>query len=419
MIFYLMGVVTVLVLLYLARHVMGGIFGLYKIVPVNEAHVRILKNKKETFSSRTGKSSYWIVPFMTKVERLPLTNLAIPINDIKLNDKNMAKFNCDIMCFVNIDNIDLAIERLPLTDSAKDIGFDFVKLSDDFHAIMESIGRTVTTKQTILDIYMDRQTLDKAITEEVKQVFPKWGISLVDLELKEIKDAPGSTIIADIERQQAAVIRRDADIKVAQMNKDAAVATAENQEISQKAVITQQQNVAIAQQEANLAVQLKKQDANVQQIEAQRKLDVGSAEIGKQIIEQQAQAARIQVEQAAEAQNAQIMKVGQAEADIIRIKKEADAAGTLKLAQALKEYNDVAINVKILDINKEVSIAKFNAMAAMGAKADIKWIMSGDQAQSFFGLDLTAQGGANLAQFLGTLGVDADKIKSIVEMVKK
>jgi len=422
--------VIVLIVCYFLRHILGGMFGLYKIVPVNEAHVRIMQNKKETFSSRVGKSAYWIVPFITKIHRLPLTNLAIPINDIKLNDKNMAKFVCDIMCFVNIDNLDLAVERLPLTDTSREIGFDFVKLSQDFHAIMESIGRTVTTKQSILEIYMDRQSLDQAITKEVKEVFPKWGISLVDLELKEIKDAPESTIIADIERKVAAEIRRDAEIKISQTQKDAEVAKAENEEIYKKRQIQKDQAVNIAQQEANLAVQQKMADANIQQIEAKRKLDVGQAEIQKQIVEQTAQAARIKVTQEAEAQKtkyatesegqaSQILKVGQAEADIIRIKKEAEAAGTLKLAEAMKAFNDVALNVKILDIQKEITLEKYKALGLIGSNADIKWIMSGQNAQSFFGLDLTAQGGANLEQFLSTLNLDQDKIQNIMSIIKK
>lgn len=419
-----------LVVAFFIRHIIGGMFGLYRIVPVNEAHIRIMQNKKQTFSSRLGKSAYWVIPFITKVHKLPLTNLAIPINDIKLNDKNMAKFVCDIMCFVNIDNLDLAVERLPLTDTSHELGFDFVKLSADFHAIMESIGRTVTTKSSIIDIYMDRQSLDIAISKEVKEVFPKWGICLVDLELKEIKDAFNSTIISDIETKIAAEIRRDATIRVAETNKEAEVAKAENEEIFRKRQIQKDQAVAIAQQDAQIAVQQKTADANIQQIEAKRKLEVGQAEISKQIVEQEAQAARIKVTQEAEAQKtkyatesegqaSQIMKVGQAEADIVRIKKEADAAGTLKLAEAMKAFNDVALNVKILDIQKEVILAKYNALGRIGDNADIKWIMSGDQAQSFFGLDLTAQGGANLEQFLSTANIDAEKIKQVLSIIKK
>ena len=207
---------------------------MYKVVPVNEAHIRILQNSKMTFSARQGKSAYWVVPFITKLHKLPLCNLAIPVNDIKLNDKNMAKFVSDIMCFININNIDLAVERLILTDTEKELGFDFVKLSEDLRAIMESVGRTVTTKQTILDIYMNRSLLDQAITKEVEVVFPKWGIELVDLELKDIKDAPGSTIIADIERKVASEIRRDADIRVATTTKEAELIKAEAEETYRK-----------------------------------------------------------------------------------------------------------------------------------------------------------------------------------------
>ena len=155
-----LGAIAAAVLVYLLRYIVGGMVGLYRVVPVNEAHIRVLQNTKSVFSSRVGKSAYWVVPFITKLHKLPLCNLAIPVNDIKLNDKDMAKFVCDIMCFVNINNIDLAVERLILTDTEREMGFDFVKLSEDLRAIMESVGRTVTTKQTLLDIYMNRSLLD-------------------------------------------------------------------------------------------------------------------------------------------------------------------------------------------------------------------------------------------------------------------
>ncbi|MBI3319239.1 MAG: hypothetical protein HYZ89_01450, partial [Candidatus Omnitrophica bacterium] len=88
--------VIVLSLLYLSRHILGGMVGFYRVVPVNEAHIRILQNTKSVFSARVGRSAYWVVPFITKLHKLPLCNLAIPVNDIKLNDKAMAKFVSDI-----------------------------------------------------------------------------------------------------------------------------------------------------------------------------------------------------------------------------------------------------------------------------------------------------------------------------------
>src|SRR3989338_8849923 len=410
--------VIVLVVIYLGRHIFGGSLGLYRIVPVNEAHIRILQNSKTVFSARQKRSAYWVVPFITKLHKLPLCNLAIPVNDIKLNDKNMAKFVCDIACFININNIDLAVERLILTDTEKELGFDFTKLSEDLHAIMESVGRTVTTKQTILDIYMNRSMLDQAITKEVELVFPKWGIELVDLELKDIKDAPGSTIIADIERKVAAEIKRDAEIRVATTVKEAELIKAESEEIYRKRQIEKDREIGIAEQNKNQEVADKEKEANITRIEAMRKLEVGHAEIEKQKMEQLAMGQKLKYTIEAEGQANQIQNVGKAEANIIQIKKEADAAGTLKLAEALKEYNDVAINVKILDIQKDIMIAKFNALAQAIQKADVKWIMSGTNAQKFFGLNLDAEGGANLQQFLQESGLDLEKLKGLLNLSK-
>jgi len=407
------------VILYFSRHIIGGFLGLYKIVPVNEAHIRILQNTKSIFSARTGRSAYWVIPFITKLHKLPLCNLAIPVNDIKLNDKNMAKFVSDIMCFINIKNLDLAVERLILTDTEKELGFDFTKLSEDLRAIMESVGRTVTTKQSILDIYMNRSLLDQAITKEVEVVFPKWGIELVDLELKDIKDASNSTIIADIERKVASEIRRDADIKVATTTKEAELVKAEAEEIYRKRQILKDQEIGMAEQYKNQEIASKEKEANAIRIEAIRKLEVGHAEIEKQKMEQLASGQKLKYTIEAEGQANQIMSVGKAEADIIRIKKEADAAGTLKLAEALKEYNDVAINVKILDIQKDIMIAKFNALAQAVQKADIKWILSGANAQKFFGLNLDAEGGANMEQFMRESGLDLEKLKGLLKKDKK
>ena len=292
------------------------------------------------------------------------------------------------------------------------MGFDFVKLSEDFRSIMESVGRTVVTKQTILDIYMNRQALSAAITHEIESVFPKWGIELVNLELKHIKDTEGSSIISDIERKVAAEIKRDAEIRIAETTKETEIARAINEETSRKRQIEKERTIGIAEQQKNQEVSAQRTIANEQEIEALRKLEVGKAEIEKQRVQQQSEAQKIKSSVEAEGQAKQIVSVGQAEADMIKAKKVADAEGTLKLAQAMKEFNDVAYRVKSLDVQRDVLLGKYQALSTIAKEADIKWIMSGANAQSFFGLDLTAEGGANLEQFLGQAG---PKVKDILK----
>ena len=170
--------------------------------------------------------------------------------------------------------------------------------------------------------------------------------------------------------------------------------------------------VGIAEQKKNQEIAMQRAEANQREVEALRNIEVGKAEIEKQKIQQQSEAQKIKFSVEAEGQAKQIISVGQAEADVIRIKKEADATGTLKLAQALKEFNEVALNVKLLDIQRDVLISKFNALSSIAKEADIKWIMSGANAQNFFGLNLDAEGGANFKQFLNESGIDLNQLAS-------
>ena len=132
---------------------------------------------------------------------------------------------------------------------------------------------------------------------------------------------------------------------MATTTKEAEIAKAEAEEIYRKRQIEKDEQIGIAEQSKNQKIALKEAEANIQKIEAARKLDVGHAEIEKQKTEQLALAQRIKFTIEAEGHSNEITSVGTAEADIIRIKKEAEAAGTLKLAEAMKQFNDVALNV--------------------------------------------------------------------------
>ncbi|WP_131822150.1 SPFH domain-containing protein, partial [Mycobacteroides saopaulense] len=165
-------------------------------------------------------------------------------------------------------------------------------------------------KQTILDIYMNRQALSAAITHEIEGVFPKWGIELVNLELKHIKDAESSTIISDIERKVAAEVRRDAEIRIAETNNETEIAKAQAEEISRKRQIEKERAIGIAEQNKNQEIATQRSIANEQEVEALRKLEVGKAEIEKQKVQQQSEAQKIKFTVEAEGQAKQIISVG-------------------------------------------------------------------------------------------------------------
>lgn len=400
--------------------IFGGMVGLYKVVPPDEAHVRIMFNKKQLFTSRqkiihrkyddkTGKEdvttetletkpSYWVLPFVTKVSKLPLSNIRIDVPDVKLNDMDMAKFQCDIICFVNIVDPILAAERTGITVErsrfeGRMMGIE--ELSKDFSGIMESIIRTVATKQTILDIYKDRSKLDNAVTKEVQAVFPQWGLELVDLEIKDIKDVPNSTIISDIERKVAAKITSEARITVAQETKNAIVAEADaTREAEEKKAETEQKwktkrvesnrEVSIMEQEAKQMVALKEAEANTKAIEAKRKLEVGQSEINKEVIEQNAEAQKLKLTLEAEGNKAKRMMEAEAEAKYTEQTKLAEAKGLEKVAEAQQKFKDAAKDIEMIHAMRDVELKRAEAMSLIAENATFN-VMTDSTTELFSG----------------------------------
>jgi regulator of protease activity HflC (stomatin/prohibitin superfamily) len=312
----------------------------------------------------------------------------------------MAKFQCDIVCFVNIANPMLAAERTGITvertryeSQAAAAGIE--ELSKDFSAIMESIARTVATKQTILDIYKDRSKLDDAVTKEVESVFPRWGLELVDLEIKDIKDIVGSTIIADIEKKIAAEITAAARVKVAQENRNAVMAEVQaTQEAEVKRAETEQtwktrrveadREVAIKAQNADMQVADMQRQANEKKIEATRKLEVGQADINRQITEQNAAATKLKMTLEAEGYANQQKLKAEADSEYIKQTKLAEAAGIDKVAEAQQKFKDGSIQIEYIKANKDVQLAMAKAYEQIATKANIN-IMTDSSTDLFKG----------------------------------
>jgi flotillin len=423
----------------------GSIFNLYRIVPVNEAHVRVMFNKRDVFMSRAKansksdelrednlldyKPSYWYVPFVTSVTKMPLDNIRIDVDEVKLNDKNMAKFTCDVIVFVNIDNPLLCAERTALTTESVYYEGKMPQVSKDFAAIIESNMRSVTTKFDLLEIFKDRSKLDDAITSQIQDVFLKWGLRLVNLEIKDIKDSPGSTIIIDIEAKQAAVISADARVKTAEEKRRAGISEAENlkqtemvkaqtEEEWKKRHIEKEQRLSIAQQEKIMQESDKEREANEKRVEAKSKFEVGSAEIEKQKVQKQSEANKIRIELEAQAQASQIEYLaeaqknksvleaegkafeitnqGNAEAAIIKSKLLAEAEGKDELQKALNKFEDKAIRAlvaeRMIEMQQAVGIEGAKALA----NADMRIFSGSDNGQGFdIGKMVSAMGVSN------------------------
>ncbi len=359
--------------------------GFHKIVPVTEAVIVVNRYGKREYSSREynlvevtppkidpetnriiAPGEYKKVPRkqnpeypsygkFTRIHKLPLANLNISVEGIKLNDSKMAEFLCDVTLFVRIGNPMRAAERTNMSqekdmyegrrDANGNIDVSSTQLARDFIAILEAVLRTTATQQTILEIFQDRQKLQQSVAKQVIDVFPAWGLELTNLEIKHIRDVQGSTIIHDIERKIAAEINADAEVKVAtedkrarvakaEMDRDAKLAEYSAQETAGKREKEKEQVLGIAEQQKQKEIQLKTLDTNAQTVEAKRKLNVGNAEIEKQVTITNAEAQKQQTILNAEAAKEQTIRQAEAAksaavlaAEAARQRAELEGAG--------------------------------------------------------------------------------------------
>lgn len=401
----------------------------YRVVDANEAHIVVFMGRgRRVYSPKTidkdgnaikGKTSYFFVPFVMKRQVLPLANVRMEIDDIHLNDINVAPFICDVIAWLHIEDPIKAAERLNFNHSNGIFG----SLNEDLHNLVNAIARAAAMKQEVLDIMRDRNSFSKLVTAEVDGVLASWGVELINLEVNEIRDdsGKGSEIISSYELMRRAQIESSARQEVAVQNNKAVVVEQENRKNSELATVAtdeqvkrraieRDQNLGIAQQEAAVAVAERRTQANLTEVEAQRKLDVGKASVAKEaaieVATGQAEAIRITGEK-----QAQVVKLtGQAEAAATEAKGLAEAKAKDAMADALKKFTDAGITLEQIKAAVEVKRFEFEALGKVAENADIKVVNSG-QGGSLLGLPLNASTGADLGQMIEAFGVD--KLKAL------
>jgi flotillin len=402
----------------------------YKVVNPNEAHIIVFMGRgRKVYAPRLNteskaKTSYFFVPFLMKRQILPLTNVKMDINDIHLNDIEVAPFVCDVIAWINIEDAVRAAERLDVNHRDGIFG----SLREDLINIVQAVARAVAMKQEILDIMRDRQTFSTSVSNEVDGVLDSWGINLVNLEVNDIRDDEDkeSGVISDYEamrkvnvhsksRQEIAKKNREA-IEVEQENRKAAeIAQAKSEEEFKKKQIERDKNVGIADQEKAMKISEMEQEANIKKVAALQKLEVGKATVQKEAVIQvatgEAEAVRVKGEKEAD-----VVKLrGEAEGKAIEAKGTAEATAKNKMAEAMQKFNDAATNIEKIRAWIEVQKAKYESLGKALSAADLKLVTSG-KGGNLFGFDLNAETGADLGQMLESM--DISDISKIIDQFK-
>jgi len=132
--------IVVIVVIAIILIVVGIFASSYTVVPPHEAHVVVQGGRgRKLYSSRPDSkgrvnSKYFAMPIVQRRARLPLRNKQLYIVDIPLRDKDLAKFKCDVTCWINIEDPVLASERIGEQHRIR----DFTGIEDDIKKLSSS-----------------------------------------------------------------------------------------------------------------------------------------------------------------------------------------------------------------------------------------------------------------------------------------
>ncbi len=426
------------------------------VVPTNEVH--IVQRAKETVSYGSklpaGNVYYKWPEFLPRIglttRVLPTSVFDLTLSDYDAYDQHRVPFVVDVVAFFRVSDSNMAAQRVASTD----------ELYDQLEAIVQGAVRTTLAKHEIDEIMSERAKFGEYFTQEVTEQLQQWGVEAVkNIELMNVKDAKGSSVIHDIMAKRTSEIAKDSRIQVANNDRTAQLseiaarqevetrqaeakqrigqrqAEAERevgladentrQAVAEQAAITAQRTMEVRRVEQTRQAEIDREVA-VTEADEKRQTDVIRAEGTKQELAIRAEGIKVQTILEAEGQRDAALR----EAEGIRAVGEAKAAAEAALLQApvtaqitlAKEiggnegYQNYLVTVRQIEAAEKIGVEQ----AAALEQAEIKIIaQTGDNPAGGLNsvMDLfSAKGGTALGATLEALA-QSDRGKALLDKV--
>lgn len=377
------------------------------VVSTNDMH--IVQSTKRTVSygkdQPAGNTYYrwpaWIPMVGVRVIALPVSVFDIKLNGYAAYDKGRLPFVIDIMAFFRITDSNMAAQRVNTVP----------ELTRQLEGILQGVCRTILATSEIEEILEGRSRFGELFTKEVDGNLVQWGVqSVKQIELMDIRDSQGSSVIANIMAKKKSTIERESRTAVAENMRAAQVAEI----LANQAVLVQQQdaqemvgrrtadkdkNVGLATQAAQQAIKEQERETADRDMAVVRVKTVRAAEIARDSQVVAADEARQVAVIGAEGHAKQTVLVAEGDlqasklsAEGMRVKGEAEGAAQtavlmapvtsqINLAKEIgknPEYQSYLVSVRTIEKDQSVGMAQAEALKV----ADIKVIVNSGEVVS-------------------------------------
>lgn len=337
----------------------------YVKAPPDQAYIISgLKKESKILIGRAGIK----IPFLERMDKLYLGQMTVDIKteqSVPTND--FINVNVDAVAKVRInpttDGIKLAAKNF-LNKKPGDIALD---LQDSLQGNMREIIGTLSLKV----INTDRDSFSDQVMMKASKDMDKLGIEILSCNIQNVTDENG--LIKDLGADNTSLIKKNAAIAKAQADRDIAIAQAEADKAANEARVLSDTQIAqknneleIRRAELKIISDNKKAEADAAykiQAQSQQKsietetvnAQIARAERDAELKKQEVEIARqrLDAEIRAKADADRYREEQQAQAELFKRQKEAE--GIDKKAEAMKKYGEAAIIEMIMQALPEIA----------------------------------------------------------------
>lgn len=341
---------------------------------------------------RIGGGTF-VNPFTEQANTLPIEVVSVTVKTPEVLSKDGIPILSDSSAQVKIDANEYSI--FLATQNFMGGGTDSIR--EVVQTVLEGKVREAIGGMTVTELYQNRSEFAHRVHESVVRDFGSMGLVMISFALKDITDTQG--YLEALSKPMIAAARRDAIVKQAEYDRDAAIfasqakkeadiakltADAEiagrnwkNEELkatSQIAVskVRAQADTAYEAERFRLMQDVKQEEYKVKIIETQEQAKVQAEEIKRKekeleaTIIKPAEARKQQIQSEAEAEHFRVLKEADAKAQVsekensitaarIKMLGTSEAEAMREKAKAYEQYNQAAMYQMIVDILPELT----------------------------------------------------------------
>ncbi len=190
------------------------------IISYSVGSVRVINESEAALVERLGKYRATLRPGL---------NFVVPLLDRVVLRENLREQTLDIepKTAITRDNVTLEVDSIVYW-RILDLEKTYYAIEDVEFAIQELVTTTLRSEIGKLELqstFSSRERINKALLDELDEATEPWGVKVNRVEVQEIKPPP--EVVESMQREQAAMIERNAEILKAEGQKKAKILEAE------------------------------------------------------------------------------------------------------------------------------------------------------------------------------------------------